>query len=175
MTRRLSLRGLASVSLSRMPPAPDGLYRKCRVARQPHVRSLRSPPRSNGLRDDEPRSQTRFHVAATRREHMDPGGRPEPSEERREGSSFLRRGSRSTSRPISAAASRSQPSGAESPSPRCCAICCTANFLPITGAPHERTHACRAPVDQEAGREPNPLRPERRSTYHRPPVACRFL
>src|SRR5712671_4261566 len=41
MTRRLSLRGLASVSLSRRPPAPDGLFRKCRVASQPHARSLR--------------------------------------------------------------------------------------------------------------------------------------
>src|SRR5260370_16288160 len=88
MPRRLSLRGLASVSLSRRPPAPDGLFRKCRVASQPHARSLRSPPRSNGLGDDESRSQARIHVAATRRGHLDPGGWPEPSEERRQGSSF---------------------------------------------------------------------------------------
>src|SRR5712671_6466219 len=68
-----------------------------------------------------------------------------------------------------------QPSGAESPSPKCFAICSLASFLPIPGAPHERTHACRAPVDQEAGREPNPLRSKRRSTHHRPPVARRLL
>ena len=36
-----------------------------------------------------------------------------------------------------AAVSRSQPSGAESPSPKCCAISSLANFLPISGAPHE--------------------------------------
>src|SRR5258707_6430327 len=66
MSHRLSPRALASVSFSRMPPAPDGLSRKCRVASRPHARSLRSPPRSSGLPDDEPRPQTRIHVTATR-------------------------------------------------------------------------------------------------------------
>jgi hypothetical protein len=45
MTRRLSLRGLASVSLSRTPPAPDGSSPKCRAASRPLARWLRSPPR----------------------------------------------------------------------------------------------------------------------------------
>jgi len=74
--------------VSRMRPAPDGLYRKCRAANEPRARSLRSPLKSSGLPDDEPRSQTRVHVAATRRGDMDSGGRPEPPEERCEGSSF---------------------------------------------------------------------------------------
>src|SRR5258708_13262433 len=66
MSRRLSPRALASVSFSRMPRAPDGLSRKCRVASQPHARLLRSPLRSSGLPDDEPRPQTRIHLTATR-------------------------------------------------------------------------------------------------------------
>src|SRR5258708_31975063 len=82
---------------------------------------------------------------------------------------------RSTSPPPCVAASRLQHSGAESLPPKCCAICCPASFLPIPGAPHDRTHACRAPVDQEAGREPDPLRSDRQSTYHRPPVARRIV
>src|SRR5712692_7308532 len=88
MSRRLSPRGLVNVSLSQRPCPPDGLCRKCRAASRPRARSLRSSPRSNGLRDDEPRSQTRVHVAAKRSGHMDPPARPDPSEERREGSSF---------------------------------------------------------------------------------------
>src|SRR6266481_4033770 len=88
MTRRLLLRALASVSFSRMRPAPDGLSRKCRVASQPHARSLRSPLRSSGLPDDEPRSQTRVHIAAARRGHMDPGARPDSAAQQHEGSSF---------------------------------------------------------------------------------------
>ncbi len=41
--------------------------------------------------------------------------------------------------------------------------------------PHERTHACRTPVDQETRREPNPLRPDRPATDHRSSAARRLV
>jgi hypothetical protein len=72
-------------------------------------------------------------------EDIDPRGRPEPSKERPRKLIISGRSSRSMSRPTFAAASKSQPSGAELPSPRCCAICRPASFLPIPGTARENS------------------------------------
>src|SRR6266849_1963075 len=88
MNRQLSPRGSVSVSLSRRPRAPEGLCRKYRAASRPHATSLRSPPRSTGLPDDEPQSEKHLHVTATRSGHMGPSVRRDRTEEPHEGSSF---------------------------------------------------------------------------------------
>ena len=59
--------------------------RRCRAASAPRARSLRSPPRFSGSRDDQPRSQTSLRIPATRSGHLGPSAGFERSEERREG------------------------------------------------------------------------------------------